>query len=306
MPQSSRVIVTRAACAFHASSQVADAAAVQKEQEEREGAMASASGLCIRQGLLGLAPACKHLRTGTLQQFVRIADAEMMCRSHIGRARPRRSARPRARLRGRAPNRASPPSRRAGCAASRGRCGPCAATLRMLAVNISGSASAIARLKRSAKLLTVGQSFDASSGTTTCMPLPPDSSGKVLSPRSPSSAAAARAASFTFVEVEADVGIEVEHQPVGIFDLVDLAAPAVEFDRSHLDAGEQPADVVEVEIILGIARPSPRSGSVSHAGRRCPCRASGRSIRRCALPGSGSGSSAGSAASTMISGSIAA
>ena len=50
----------------------------------------------------------------------------------------------------------------------------------MLAVNISGSASAMARLKRSAKLFTVGQSFDASSGTTTWISFPPDSSGKVF------------------------------------------------------------------------------------------------------------------------------
>ena len=52
------------------------------------------------------------------------------------------------------------------------------------------------------------------------------------------------------LEIEADIGIEVEHQAVGIFDLGDLAAPAVEFDRPHLHAGEQPADVVEIEIIL--------------------------------------------------------
>ena len=126
-------------------------------------------------------------------------------------------------------------------------------TLRMLAVNISGSASAMARLKRSAKLFTVGQSFDASSGTTTWMPLPPDSSGKVFSPRSPSSALQPHRGVLHLREIEADVGIEVEHQPVGIFDLVDLASPAVEFDRAHLDAGEQALDVVEVEIVLDVA-----------------------------------------------------
>ena len=89
------------------------------------------------------------------------------------------------------------------------------------------------------------------------MPLPPDSSGKLLSPRSSSSSRSRTAAFFTLAEVEPDVGVEVEHQPVGIFDLVDLAAPAVEFDRPHLDAGEQALDVVEVEIVLGRRRPSP-------------------------------------------------
>src|SRR3712207_7517459 len=37
-------------------------------------------------------------------------------------------------------------------------------------------------------ILTVGQSFEASSGTTTWMPFPPDSSGKLLRPRSSSKA----------------------------------------------------------------------------------------------------------------------
>ena len=58
---------------------------------------------------------------------------------------------------------------------------------------------------------------------------------------------------MTLCEIEPDVGIEVEHQPVGIFDLLDPAAPAVEFDRAHLDAGEQALDVVEIEIVLGVA-----------------------------------------------------
>jgi hypothetical protein len=29
-----------------------------------------------------------------------------------------------------------------------------------------------------------------------------------------------------------------------MLDLADLAPPAVEFDRAHLDAGEQPADII--------------------------------------------------------------
>ena len=73
----------------------------------------------------------------------------------------------------------------------------------------------MARLKRSAKLFTAGHSFDASSGTTTWMPLPPDSSGKLLRPSS-SSSASRRTTALHLIEIEADVGIEVEHQAVGI------------------------------------------------------------------------------------------
>ena len=113
------------------------------------------------------------------------------------------------------------------------------------------------------------------------MPLPPDSSGKLFRPRSSSSALQPHRRGLNLVEVETDVGIEVEHQPVGIFDLVDLAAPAVELDRPHLHAGEQALDVVEVEIVLDRLRRSPRSGYASRAGRTCPCRASGKNIRRC-------------------------
>src|SRR5688572_12757098 len=55
------------------------------------------------------------------------------------------------------------------------------------------------------------------------------------------------------VEAETDVGIEVEDEPIGLLDIVDLAAPAVELDRSHLDAGQQAGEVVDVEIILLLA-----------------------------------------------------
>ena len=114
-------------------------------------------------------------------------------------------------------------------------------TLRMLAVNISGSASAIARLKRSAKLLTVGQSFD-------CIERGDDVQALAARQQREGLEAEVRQAApckphrrlLHLREVEADVGVEVEHQPVGIFDLVDLAAPAVELDRAHLHAGEQP------------------------------------------------------------------
>ena len=58
---------------------------------------------------------------------------------------------------------------------------------------------------------------------------------------------------FHLVEIEPDVGVEIEHQPVGMLELADLAAPAVELDRPHLHAGEDPARVLDVEIILDLA-----------------------------------------------------
>ena len=51
-------------------------------------------------------------------------------------------------------------------------------------------------------------------------------------------------------EVEPLVGIEVEHQPVGLLDILDPRAPAVELDRSHLHAGQQAVGGVDVEVGL--------------------------------------------------------
>ena len=51
-------------------------------------------------------------------------------------------------------------------------------------------------------------------------------------------------------EIEPFVGVEIEDHPVGRLERVDMAAPAVEFDRPHLDAGEDAAGVLDIEIIL--------------------------------------------------------
>ena len=126
-------------------------------------------------------------------------------------------------------------------------------TLRMLAVNIFGSASAMARLKRSAKLLTVGQSFDCIERHDDVDALAAGQQREALEAEVLEQRSQPHRRVLHLVEIEPDVGIEVEHQPVGIFDLVDLAAPAVELDRAHLHAGEQALDVVEVEIVLGVA-----------------------------------------------------
>src|SRR5438067_10402354 len=75
IPQSSRVIVTRLASAFHRGSSGVDAAV---RRRRRSGRNAAVLVLCIRQCLLGLAPACKRLRPCAIQQLVGVADAEMM------------------------------------------------------------------------------------------------------------------------------------------------------------------------------------------------------------------------------------
>ena len=89
------------------------------------------------------------------------------------------------------------------------------------------------------------------------MPLPPVSSGKVYETKVGEQCAEADRSFFHLAEIEADVGIEVEHQSVRIFELVDAAAPAVEFDRPHLHAGEDPARVLDIEIVLNLAVASP-------------------------------------------------
>ncbi|MNE69906.1 hypothetical protein D3C80_1656620 [compost metagenome] len=38
-------------------------------------------------------------------------------------------------------------------------------------------------------------------------------------------------------EIQPHVGIKVEHQAIGLFDIFAASAPAVELDRAHLDAG---------------------------------------------------------------------
>ena len=70
MPQSSRVMVTRAASARHRASS-GGAAAVRRRSERQRGD----ESLRIRQGLLRLAPARKQLRAGAVEQFVGVADA---------------------------------------------------------------------------------------------------------------------------------------------------------------------------------------------------------------------------------------
>src|SRR5512144_2581788 len=74
MPQSSRVIVTRDASAFHRAMS-GGAAAVRKK---RSGSSAGLGRLCIRQGLLRLAPSRKCLRACALQQQIGVANAEMV------------------------------------------------------------------------------------------------------------------------------------------------------------------------------------------------------------------------------------
>jgi hypothetical protein len=54
-------------------------------------------------------------------------------------------------------------------------------------------------------------------------------------------------------EAEPFVGIEIEDETIGHFDVGDLRSPAVKFDAAHLDAGEHAPRVVDIEIGFGRA-----------------------------------------------------
>src|SRR6478672_4863062 len=77
MPQSSRVMVMRAACALHSAGPCKGIGSEPAVRANASGRRAAAV-LRIRQCLLGLAPACKHLRRRALQQLIRVADGEVV------------------------------------------------------------------------------------------------------------------------------------------------------------------------------------------------------------------------------------
>ena len=53
------------------------------------------------------------------------------------------------------------------------------------------------------------------------------------------------------VEPQPLVGIEVEHQPVGLLQRIDRRTPAVKLDRPHLHARDQTVRILDIEIGLG-------------------------------------------------------
>src|SRR5690606_19982716 len=54
-------------------------------------------------------------------------------------------------------------------------------------------------------------------------------------------------------EVEPFVGIEVEDEPVRLVEAVDARAPDVVFERSHLHAGDEAGELVDIEIDATLA-----------------------------------------------------
>ena len=55
------------------------------------------------------------------------------------------------------------------------------------------------------------------------------------------------------LEAEAHVRIKIEHQPIGRFDILHTRAPAMEFDRAHLHAGEDAVEIIDIEVIFVLA-----------------------------------------------------
>ncbi len=49
------------------------------------------------------------------------------------------------------------------------------------------------------------------------------------------------------------IGIEIEDQPVGLFNRIASRLPRVEFDRAHLHAGQQAGCILDIEIIVRAA-----------------------------------------------------
>src|SRR5438105_4729718 len=75
MPQSSRVMVTWLASVRQRATSGGEAAV---RRRRRSGRSAASNDLRIWQCLRGLAPARKHLRCGSVEQLVGVADAEMV------------------------------------------------------------------------------------------------------------------------------------------------------------------------------------------------------------------------------------
>ena len=49
------------------------------------------------------------------------------------------------------------------------------------------------------------------------------------------------------------VGIDIEHHPLGPLQIVDRTAPDVELERTHLHPGQQPRDLLDIHVVLGLA-----------------------------------------------------
>ena len=267
----------------------------------RECGYASGSA-CLR-----FAPTCKRLRRRALEQLVGIADGEGIAAADIVELFPRDR---------RGHRRAFAGARR--IRHDRGRAALVAqpveedAALALHLADVGGEALGLGlgngareALGEALDLVPVGA--DASSGATTCMPLPPVSSGKVFRPRSLEQLAQAdRALRAPRAKSRPTSGSRSNTSRSGYSTLATAAAPAVEFDRPHLHAGEQPADVVEVEIVLDVAVLLLDRDVLHVLAERAAVVLLEEAFLARAPAGSGSGSSADWRASTMISGSTAA
>src|SRR5947209_12113265 len=247
MPQSSRVMVTRLASARHRTRSGGDAAVRRK----RSGARAAAV-LRIRQGLLRHAPIRKRLRGRALEELVSIADAEMMAAVVAIEFFPGHWSRDRRTFAG--PGRIGHDGGRTALVPQPVEEDPPLA-LHLADVGGEGlrfrfgdsAAETVGEaLHRRPVLRSIERHDDVDS-------LAARKQREALEAKVLEKRLQAHRRGFHLLEIQPDVGVEVEHQAVGIFDLVNLAAPAMELDRSHLHRGKQPADVVEIQIILSLS-----------------------------------------------------
>ena len=58
---------------------------------------------------------------------------------------------------------------------------------------------------------------------------------------------------FDVAEIESFVGVKIEDHAVRLFERFNARSPAVKLDRPHLDTGQQPGNILDIEIILDAA-----------------------------------------------------
>jgi hypothetical protein len=125
--------------------------------------------------------------------------------------------------------------------------------LARLAVKRSGSAVARAMAKRWAKSLTSGHSASRRQRYDDVEALAAGRHREALQAHVGEVAVEIARRSLHLVEAEAFVGVDVEDQPVGLLDRFHLRAPAVELDRPHLGAGDDPGRIRDIDVILDLA-----------------------------------------------------
>ena len=79
------------------------------------------------------------------------------------------------------------------------------------------------------------------SGTTTCNPLPPEVRKKLVRPAASSRSRTSFAPSTTAFHSDALARIQIEHDVIGLFELVFASRPGMNLQHAHLHERDEPA-----------------------------------------------------------------